>query len=118
VAAQRLHRRGRGSAGKRFTDRPERRFYFDLALALGRSVKELLETVDSQELSEWYAYQQRWPLENSWQQTARICRTIMAASGNYKRVPDEEVFIPASKRPKQSQDAMLAELMKLQKPQG
>ncbi len=42
----------------------------------------------------------------------------MAASGNYKRLPEEEVFIPASKRPKQSQDAMLAELMKLQQPQG
>lgn len=40
----------------------------------------------------------------------------MAASGNYKRLPEEEVFIPASKRPKQSQDAMLAELMKLQQP--
>jgi hypothetical protein len=42
----------------------------------------------------------------------------MAASGNYKKVPEEEVFIPASKRPKQSHDAMFSELMKLQKPQG
>lgn len=40
----------------------------------------------------------------------------MAASGNYKRIPDEDVFIPATKRPKQSQDAMIAELMKLQHP--
>lgn len=81
-------------------------------------MKELLETVDSHELSEWFAYQQRWPLPNSWVQTARICRTIMAASGNYKRLPEEEVFIPAAKRPKQTQEAMFAELMKLQKPQG
>ncbi len=87
-------------------------------MALGRSVRELLETVDSQELSEWFAYQQRWPLGNGWQQTARICRTIMAASGNYKRVPDEDVFIPAQKRPKQSHESMLTELMKLKQPQG
>lgn len=40
----------------------------------------------------------------------------MASSGNYKRLPDEEAFIPASKRPKQSQEAMFAELMKLQQP--
>lgn len=82
------------------------------------SVRRLLEEVDSEELSEWYAYDQRWPIGDSWQQTARICRTIMAASGNYKRLPEEEAFIPAAKKPKQSQEAMFAELMKLQKPQG
>lgn len=43
----------------------------------------------------------------------------MAASGNYKKLPDEAVFIPASKKPKQSQEQMFAELMKLkQPPQG
>jgi hypothetical protein len=42
----------------------------------------------------------------------------MAASGNYKRVPDEDVFIPAQKRPKQSHESMLTELMKLKQPQG
>jgi hypothetical protein len=82
------------------------------------SVRRLLEEVDSEELSEWYAYDQRWPIGDSWQQTARICRTIMAASGNYKRLPEEDAFIPAAKRPKQSQEAMFSELMKLQKPQG
>jgi hypothetical protein len=40
----------------------------------------------------------------------------MASSGNYKRLPDEDVFIPASKRPQQTQEQMLAELMKLQQP--
>ena len=85
-------------------------------MALGKTVKQLLSEIDSEELAEWYAFDQRWPLGNSWQQTARICRTIMAASGNYKRIPDEDVFIPATKRPKQSQDAMLSELMKLHRP--
>lgn len=37
----------------------------------------------------------------------------MASSGNYKRVPDEEVFIPAVARPNQTQAQMLAELAKL-----
>lgn len=40
----------------------------------------------------------------------------MCASGNYKRnqIPKEEDFIPASKKPTQSQEDMWAELMKLQ----
>jgi hypothetical protein len=77
------------------------------------TVKRLLTEIDSEELSEWYAYDQRWPLPDQWWQTARICRTIMAASGNYKRVPDEDVFIPASVKPHQTPDQMAAELMKL-----
>lgn len=80
------------------------------------SVRRLLEEVDSKELAEWAAFDALWPLPDHWQQTARICRIIMAASGNYKRVPDEEVFIPSSKKPKQSQEAMFSELMKLQQP--
>jgi hypothetical protein len=83
------------------------------------SVKRLLQEVDSEELSEWFAYDQRWPISDGWQQTARICRTVMAASGNYKRVPDENVFIPTAVRPEQSGDQMISELMKLtQPPQG
>lgn len=83
------------------------------------SVKRLLREIDSEELSEWYAYDQRWPISDGWQQTARICRTIMASSGNFKRVPDEEVFIPTAVKPEQSQDRIIAELMKLaQPPQG
>jgi len=87
-----------------------------LALALGRSVKELLNTVDGEELSEWAAFDQIYPLPNSWLQTARICRTIMAASGNYKRVPDEDVFIPAARKKPQTQEQMMQELAKLLAP--
>jgi len=83
------------------------------------SVKRLLREIDSEELSEWYAYDQRWPISDGWQQTARICRTIMASSGNFKRVPDENVFIPTVVKPEQSQDQIISELMKLtQPPQG
>lgn len=79
------------------------------------SVKRLLCEVDSQELAEWHAYDQRWPLPDSWQQTARLCRIIMCASGNYKRgdVPDESTFIPSSFRPIQGEQEMIAELQKL-----
>lgn len=87
-----------------------------LALALGRSVKELLNTVDSEELSEWAAFDQIYPLPNHWLQTARICRTIMAASGNYKRVPDEDIFIPSARKKPQSQEQMMQELAKLMAP--
>ena len=84
-----------------------------LALALGMSVKQLLATLDSEELAEWYAYHQRWPLDNGWQQTARVCRTICAASGNFKRVPDEKAFIPAALSERQTTHEMAAELNKL-----
>jgi hypothetical protein len=82
------------------------------------SVRRLLEEVDSRELAEWAAYDAMWPLPDHWQQTAKVCRVIMAASGNYKRIPDEDAFIPSRKKPRQSADAMMAELMKLQQPQG
>ena len=42
----------------------------------------------------------------------------MAASGNYKKVPDENTFIPAAVAPQQSQEQIISELMKLQEPQG
>lgn len=82
------------------------------------SVKRLLQEVDSREMASWFAYDQLWPISDGWQQTARICRIIMAASGNYKKVPDEEVFIPSKRKPVQSQQQMISELMKLQQPQG
>ena len=77
------------------------------------TVKRLLSEIDSEELSEWYAYDQRWPIPDQWWMTARICRTIMAASGNYKRLPEEEAFIPSTVRPHQTQEQMIAELKKL-----
>ena len=78
-------------------------------------MKELLSEIDSQEIAEWYAYDQRWPLPDSWQETARLCRIVMCSSGNYMRnqIPKEADFIPASKKPSQTQDDMWSELMKL-----
>ena len=84
-----------------------------MALALGKTVKELLRDCDSEELAEWHAFHQLYPLPDPWLQTARMCRIIMAASGNYKRVPEEEVFIPSTRKAKQTESQMFAELKKL-----
>lgn len=37
----------------------------------------------------------------------------MAASGQYKRVPDEDVFVPRAVSPNQTTSQMMAELAKL-----
>lgn len=87
-----------------------------LCLALGgMTVKEMLARMDSEELTEWQEYDKRWPLPDSWWQTARVMRTIMAASGNYKRLPDESKLIPSAIRPEQSQESIVAEFSKLVK---
>lgn len=82
------------------------------------SVKRLLQEMDSTEIAEWYAYDQRWPLPDPWAQTARVCRVIMAASGNYKKnaIPDESAFIPIVVKAEQTDNQILNELMKLNTP--
>jgi hypothetical protein len=82
------------------------------------SVKRLLQEVDSAEIAEWYAFDQRWPLPDPWGQTARLCRVIMASSGNYKKndIPDEAAFIPTAVRPEQTHSQIMGELMKLNTP--
>jgi hypothetical protein len=82
------------------------------------SVKRLLQEIDSAEIAEWYAYDQRWPLPDPWGQTARLCRVIMASSGNYKKhdLPDEAAFIPTVVKPEQTANQMINELMKLNAP--
>lgn len=74
-----------------------------------------MSEIDSDELAEWAAYDRRWPLPDSWQQTARMCRVVMAASGNYKRgdLPDESVFIPRAIKYGHAEAKIIAELQKL-----
>jgi hypothetical protein len=82
------------------------------------SVKRLLQEMDSKEIAEWYAYDQRWPLPDPWGQTARLCRVIMASSGNYKKhdIPEESAFIPMVVKPEQTEAQLMNELMKLTAP--
>lgn len=49
-----------------------------------------------------------------------MCRIIMCASGNYKphSIPEERAFIPAAVRPQQTQEQIIAELMKLNRQPG
>jgi hypothetical protein len=56
--------------------RPERRFYFRLALAWGCSVSELLSRTSSAELTEWMAYYRIEP----WGTEADDIRTGIIAS--------------------------------------
>jgi hypothetical protein len=82
------------------------------------SVKRLLKEVDSEEMTMWQAYDQRWPLPDSWAETARICRIVMCASGNYRKhdIPDETAFMPIVVKPEQTQQQIVNEFMKLKAP--
>jgi len=82
------------------------------------SVKRLLQEMDSKEIAEWYAFDQRWPLPDPWGQTARICRVVMAASGNYKKnaIPEDSAFIPSVVKAEQTDNQILSELMKVNMP--
>jgi hypothetical protein len=84
------------------------------------SVKRLLQEVDSEEMTMWQAYDQRWPLPDSWAETARLCRVVMASSGNFRRhdLPDESIFIPAVRKPEQTEQQLMNEFMKLNAPIG
>ena len=112
--AERLHERHRGGTRKKLLERPERRFYFRLALERGISVDELLETTDSLELAEWIAYWQLEPFGDHWEQTAAVCETVALAGGakNAKR----DIWRPTKRRDVavQSPEEMEAEFAKIE----
>ena len=64
----------------------------------------------TQGISEWYAYDQRWPLPDHWQN--REDMQSEASSGNFNTANE---FIPAVVKKTQSQEEMYAELRKLEK---
>jgi hypothetical protein len=80
------------------------------------SVRRLLREVDSDELAEWNAYDQRWPLPDPWQQTARLCRVVQASAGRcYEKsaILEEEAFMPIARKGVQAPEEMAAEFAKL-----
>lgn len=92
--------------------RPERRFYFRLAMALGMTVRELLERMDSLEIAEWLAFWELEPFGNSWEQTATVCETVAISNG--AKGVSKDTFLPVKRRrPAQSEAAMKAELEKI-----
>lgn len=88
-----------------------RKFYHRLALALGRSVKELLATVDSEELMWWAAYYIHEPWGQEWMQSAKIA-TVVAWSAGAKDV-DERTFLPVHFERPMSPEQIELELSKL-----
>ena len=57
--ADRGRRAGPRGRGKKLIERPERRFLFKLALALGKTVGELEQLLSDRELEEWLTYHSR-----------------------------------------------------------
>ena len=88
-----------------------RKFYHRLALAMGRSVKELLATVDSEELMWWAAYYIHEPWGQEWMQAARVAATVGWSAG--AKDVDEKNFLPVYFDRPMSEDQIKAELMKL-----
>jgi hypothetical protein len=80
-------------------------------LALGRSHRELLESVDAEELAEWEAYWKIEPWGDEWRQTARLTTALCTAWG-CKNL-EEEMIMPSYRKPPQSAEQMLAELRKI-----
>lgn len=88
-----------------------RKFYHRLALALGRSVKELLATVDSEELTWWAAYYIHEPWGMEWMQTARVATTVAWSAG--AKDVDERSFLPVFYDRPMTEDQIKNELLKL-----
>jgi hypothetical protein len=86
-------------------------FYHRLALALGRSVKELLATVDSRELVDWAAYYIHEPWGQEWAQSARIAATVAWSAG--AKDVDENTFLPVVYERQMTEEQIQMELMKL-----
>lgn len=49
-----------------------------LAGHLGRTKRELLESIDSHELTEWWEFYQRFPFGMEWDQAGEICAAVSA----------------------------------------
>jgi hypothetical protein len=56
---------------------------FSLALRLGRTVSELLDTIDAAELQEWFAFYELdpWTTDRQDAHAAMICSTIARVNG-------------------------------------
>jgi hypothetical protein len=114
-AAQRLHEGHGGGTRKKLIERPERRFYFRLALERGISVDQLLDTTDSLELAEWIAYWELEPFGDHWEQTAAVCETVALSAG--AKSADRNIWRPTRRRDAtsgQSEEQMALEFAKIE----
>ena len=84
---------------------------FRLALALGRTVQELGDSLSSAELAEWVAFWSIEPFGDLWRQTGSICCTTALVNGNKFSKPED--FMPSARKQTQSPEEMQQELRKI-----
>lgn len=82
-----------------------------MALALGKTHKQLLEECDAEELAEWESFWLIEPWGDEWRQVARLTTALCTAWGSKNL--EEEMIMPSSRKPPQSASQMLAELAKI-----
>lgn len=80
-----------------------------MAVALGKTRRELLDGMDSRELSEWIAYDRVEPIPQPWQETGLLAAILCNLLGTGRRRSPAD-FIPARRAPaeEQSPSAILA----------
>jgi len=88
---------------------PLRRFAFRLALRLKMTVRELLDRMDSAELTEWMAYALLEPLPDPWQQSGILCAllaNLWSSKGRFR--PEDFIPRPRAAAPRQTADQQWA----------
>ena len=63
---------------------------------MGRTVRELLDSLDAIELNQWRILCQRDPIPNPWLQHGILCSVVARVAGNKNAKPDQ--FIPRARR--------------------
>lgn len=81
-----------------------------MALALGKTHRQLLEECDAEELAEWEAYWLIEPWGDEWRQIARLTTALCTAWGSKNL--EEEMIMPSHRKLQQTADQMVGELMK------
>ena len=109
--AQQVHQGRRLGSGKKLLERPRRLFEFTLALALGKTHRQLLRECDAAELAEWEAFWTIRPFGDEWRQVARLA-TCMCTAWGAKNL-EEEMLMPSHRKPPQTREQMMAELHKV-----
>lgn len=100
---------------------PLREFVFKLALCLGRTVRELLDSIDSKELSEWIAYDRVAGLPDPWLQTGIGCAVMRNSLASQGRPAKPTDFMPirlAPPGPKSAAENMAAMGVVIQQMKG
>lgn len=91
-----------------------------MALHLGKTVRQLLSEMDSQELSEWMAFDQIEPLPDPYWASGMVASTMCNLWGKRSKPYKPKEFMPTYQvKPSPAQDrAILDALMAKQPPQN